>query len=107
MSTFTQFTGGGLKSYQTGHVSSTSASSGTGEDARFVDVTISAVDTAKAFVYFVGGFSNGPNNTTLKSGPTAVYEATARLTSSTNLRISTHVAAPTHMEGRWQVLEFA
>lgn len=115
--------GGGsvIKSSQSGYLNtssiSTTGSAGT-EDYRYVDVTISAVDVTKAIVTFEGsmGSQGGANatggyaqygNNTITSIPTA------RLTSSTNLRISVSdknnglsLNSSTSINGRWKVVEF-
>lgn len=102
-----------IKSIQTDAVATSSISTGTGEDTRFIDVTISAVTTAKCVVLFEGGWNN---NGTVDiaasyirwSGTGASFNiglCTARLTSTTNLRISTRLPC-TSMAGRWQVIEF-
>lgn len=94
---------GSVKSVQTGFVSSSSLSAGSGEDLQFVNVTISAVTTGKCIVSFVGGAGT--------SVPSAVWPAndgyyvTARLTSSTQLRLSCARSA-SNLVGRWQVIEF-
>lgn len=98
--------GGGLSvaSYQTGYVNS-GTSTDSGEDTRYVDVTISAVDTTKCLIAVQGGGGNSEGVARLKaSDSTFVTELTARLTSTTNLRISSGVA--TVIVGRWQVLEY-
>jgi len=105
MSSLSQFFGGGLKSFQTGYVSTTTLTTGTGEDVRYVDVTVSSVDTTKCFAVFEGGFSSSTNNSMVKSGGNTAFDATVRLTSSTNLRISTNYADAA-VVGRWKILEF-
>lgn len=103
MSSLSQFLGGGLKSYQTGFVSTTSFSTGSGEDARYVDVTISSVDTAKAFVLFQGAWDSTTSAAMTRAGG---RDATYRLTSATNLRISTNsITGTAALVGRWQVVE--
>lgn len=102
--------GGGsvIKSIQTGYVSSSSLSTGTGEDLRYLDVTISAVTTAKSFVMFVGGAAASIAYAVKEYGDgIKIAKVTLRLTSSTNLRIS----IPSHdgeslVAGRWTVVEY-
>ena len=115
MSNLSQFApfAGGLKSFQTGYVATTTASSGSGEDTRFTDVTISAVVTAKAITAIYGnGIYNGFGP---RAGITPTYSAAIampRLTSTTNLRISCNwnpgldvEGGNTGISGRWQVAE--
>jgi hypothetical protein len=107
LSQFAPFASGGLKSYQTGYVSAT-PSDGSGEDTKFFDVTVSSVSTSKTMCSFAGSGS------TLSSRAMAYYSGaeiqailSARMTSSTNLRLATgyNNAAPTVMTGRWQIAE--
>lgn len=99
-----------IKSRQSGYIPpSTVSVSGTGEDARYIDVTISPVDVAKCAVSFDGGFSTTAANAMATVGGSDAYTATARLTTSTNLRIASSISMqPTfYVAGRWTVLEFA
>jgi hypothetical protein len=80
----------GIKSIQTGFFSTSSLSEGSGEDNRYVDTTISAVVVANCQCYL------GVNG--------HVY--TARLTSTTNVRVSAW-ATPPQMVVRWWVIEHA
>lgn len=93
---------------QTGYVSTSGTSVGTGEDTRFLDVTIAAVSAiGNCELHFVGGAAGSSGNEMLandgdQNSPT--YKCTARLTSTTNLRI----AAPANVawfQGRWQVVD--
>jgi hypothetical protein len=77
-----------IKSIQTGYVSAIGVSS-TGEDTRYLDVTISSVDTSKCIVII---------------HPVGNYMDTGRLTSATNLRLTG--SASTTVRGRWYVIEF-
>jgi hypothetical protein len=108
--------GGGLAS--TGFVSA-APSTGTGEDAKYIDVTISAVaDIAKCDVSFVGtGVSSGANAASSAahrmsySGEAVVVNLTGfavapRLTSPTNLRLATAGSSCTYITGRWYVKEY-
>lgn len=107
MSLFSElFGGGGIKSIQSGYVSTTSLSSGSGEDTEYVDITISSVNTAKAVITFAGGFSDSVANTTFRSGGTAVQEPTRRLTSPTNLRLAVPNTFASACAGRWTVMEY-
>lgn len=94
MSTLSQFAGGGVKSVQTGYVSLGAGTAGSGEDAAYLDVTITAVSAInKCVVYFQSGYASG------------VQPLTARLTSTTNLRIS-HPTASSPIYGRYYVVEY-
>jgi hypothetical protein len=101
--------GGGLSvaSYQTGFVSS-ATSTDSGEDLRYVDITISAIDVTKTLVMIQGGAAEtdltARRKATAGTASVATYELTGRLTSPTNLRISAPSGAV--IAGRWQVLEY-
>lgn len=113
LSQFAPFAGGGLKSFQTGYATSNNATSGTGEDAKYVDVTISSVNTAKAIP---AAYGSGIRNA---YGFLAAYSFSGvpmaiilpRLTSGTNLRLSCMFNAggqygeETGIASRWQVAE--
>ena len=97
-----------VQSNQQGFVSSTSLSTGSGRDAKYLDVTITAVsDVDKCTFHTVGSFSQASQT----DGAYAMdlsYQAApvaARLTSTTNLRLSTPQAAMTRLNVTWQVLE--
>jgi hypothetical protein len=112
LSQFAPFAGGGLKSFQTGYVVANTASSGSGEDTRFTNVTISSVSTTKAIPAAYGSgvrnIYNGIATYTI-GGVNAIL--LPRLTSGTNLRISCNydVGAAfgenTSISARWQVAE--
>jgi hypothetical protein len=114
LSQFAPFAGGGLKSFQTGYVApaSNSIGAGSGEDAYFFDVTISAVNTAKAIPCCYGSYQGFASNYSIQSegseGST-VGKVLPRLTSGTNLRLSTDINVfnvnVKRMAGRWQVAE--
>ena len=97
--------GGGtvIQSIQTGYASTGSANSGSGEDGRFLDVTISAVVAAKSVVilYGLAGSSGG---STITSGSSNVVSG--RLTSATNLRLSAAGGAFSNIYARWTVVEY-
>ena len=101
-----------IKSIQTGYVNTNSITGGGGEDAGYINVTISAVTTAKCEVSFVGGFVFGTDGLTAamgKSGSGFAYSPTVRLTSTTNLRISMpgdNTITTGRIAGRWQVVEY-
>ncbi|WP_341649924.1 hypothetical protein [Thauera humireducens] len=83
------------------------------EDHKYCDVTISAVDVSRSTVVFVGGSTTGGLQsafTRQDSSTGSSYECTARLTSSTVLRISAPGGSgnnPTKIAGRWTVVEYA
>lgn len=86
-----------INSNQTGYIN-TAVSSGSGEDYKYIDVTISAVTIAKCIINVMGGNNNGGGVLLL-----------ARLTSTTNLRISapsSTAPAPVNIIVRWNVVEF-
>lgn len=100
-----------LRSLQGGYLNSTTLNSGSGEDVRFVDVTISAVDTAKSLCLFEGGGGTGTGSgaegaSRWKSGSTGVQGLTVRLINSTTLRVSSVSTFPERFNGRWTVVEF-
>jgi hypothetical protein len=111
LSQFAPFASGGLKSFQTGYVSTDSLSgSGGGEDAKFLDVTVSSVATAKAIpggLIVAANYYNAFNasagmrysDTANSYGPVIM-----RLTSATNLRLSAP-GVSIGFVGRWQVAE--
>lgn len=115
MSSVSQFFGGGVKSVQTGYVVTASPASGSAEDTRYVDVTISSVNTAKSVVRFDGGATN-VSTTGLAfarhkadmSSTEGAFVCTARLTSATNLRASSpfNIGAFGVIAGRWTVVEY-
>jgi len=88
-----------IKSFQTGYTTA-NGTAGSGEDARYIDVTISAVATDKCLLQVTGRWWE-PD-----VGEKGAEKLTARLTSSTNLRISSNVLSPYATSLRWSVLEF-
>lgn len=91
MSVYSQFISAGVKSIQTAYIS-TGVTNGSGEDTRYVDVTVSSVNTAKSVVWYVDNYVGD--------------KATARLTSSTNLRIGKIDTASGAFAGRYYIVEF-
>lgn len=85
----------GVRKVQTGFITATNFSSGTGEDLNYFNITISPVSAAnKCEVYFQLAYIFGSNS----------HLPTARLTSTTNLRIS--ITYPTSsLALRWYVME--
>jgi hypothetical protein len=108
LSQFAPFAGGGLKSFQTGYGGGT-VSYSSGEDAAFFDITISSVNTAKAIPGGVAsaGQNGGLTNANLFKffGDNAYADVMMRLTSSTNLRLSTTSVVIGGVVARWQVAE--
>ena len=81
-----------IKSIQTGYISQ-SGIAGSGEDLYYQDRTITAVDISKCIVIVQGVDDSGGMSKMV----------TGRLTSTTNVRVSSSVASVT---GRWYVVEF-
>lgn len=91
MSLLSQFyPGSGIKSVQTGYADGVNTTSGSGEDNRFVNVSINSVNTGKCILSIM--MLNDVFYTT-------------RLTSNTNLRVST-VNNSLQLTFRWYVYEF-
>jgi hypothetical protein len=78
-----------IASIQTGYVTVPSPLAGSGEDAYYGDVTITGVSSTQKCVVLYQDYNGG---------------STARLTSTTNLRISRQATAT--FRGRWTVIEF-
>jgi len=85
-----------IKSIQTGYAGAPS-SSGSGEDTKYTDITISSVDTSKSFVLMVSHLTQSGSS----------YFMTGRLISSTTLRVSLASTASVSGGVRWYVIEFA
>ena len=104
LSQFAPFAGGGLKSFQTGYFNA-SATDGSPsiEDSRYADVTVSSVSTTKTIPCFYGSGSNNPPQFYEAGNTQAIV--IARLTSSTNLRLSAAWNTATSFRGRWQLAE--
>jgi len=115
LSQFAPFAGGGLKSFQTGYVTTgTTDGSSFTEDAKYADVTVSSVSTSKAISAFQGVYTNmGLNIALYSTNGRSSYDSspvTTRLTSSTNLRLGVNnayiiVYATPRIMGRWQIAE--
>jgi hypothetical protein len=114
MSTLSALLGGGIKSVQTGYVSTSTISASTSEDENYVDVTITAVaDYQKCLCIFQGGMAGSTGGVSdgqaMAKGDTSYsHEVTARLTSTTNLRLSSTMVVNTnkYLAGRWYVVEY-
>jgi hypothetical protein len=105
LSQFAPFAGGGLKSFQTGYVFGP-GTVGTGEDNKFLDVTISSVTTAKSIPACYGSGSNASFGIYLADTTLTTSIMTPRLTSSTNIRLACDgFGSVIRMGGRWQVAE--
>lgn len=90
-----------IQSVQTGSFNGFNLT-GTGEDANYKDITISAVTVAKSIVLMQGSFTSNPG--------TELYTCLGRLTSTTNLRVSSKSVMDTSSGNvpyvRWTVVEF-
>lgn len=113
MSTLSQFVGssGAVKSVQSGAVYGLASSAGSGNDTKYADITITAVDPGKCLVMFTGGFANGASVAVYRNGDTTSFtlEVLYRLTSATNLRLHSALAlsgTSNSFSGTWQVIEF-
>ena len=101
---------GGLKSYYTGAYAG-GVSVGTGEDLRYVDITVSSVDVLKTVCSFDGGFALGtsteiPLHKYGGSSSVVVKLCTARMINATTLRIATRDSGgEARIVGRWQIAE--
>lgn len=122
---FTLVTGGGtvIASKQEGYVNTTTIST-TGvagnQDFKYIDITVSAVNTAKAVPTFEGsiGYANIAGSGTAiggyyyygtTNGATGII--TCRMTSSTNLRLSfsdrnSALSTPLSITGQWRIVEY-
>jgi len=111
LSQFAPFAGGGIKSIQTGYINATATSGTAGDqDERYIDTTISSVNTSKA-VSDVFGTASGSSNAAgyfFFGTSERTSSLRPRLTSATNLRISTYGTnqggTPTIL-CRWYVIE--
>jgi hypothetical protein len=98
---------GGLRSYQTGYVAG-GVAAGSGEDSRFVDVTVNSVNVLKTACSFDGGFVGTTNIQAAmeKSGPSQTKLCTIRMINPTTVRISTlDSGGDSRLVGRWQIAE--
>lgn len=111
-----------VKSVQTGLVDTSSPSTGTDPETRYVDITVSSVNTGKCIVVLeaYAGVNTTGAATALTSARKAclnknigdnadgdIFACKAYLTSATNLRIFTGGSATyTAISGRWQIIEF-
>lgn len=87
-----------IKSIQSVY-SSQATTNSSGEDLRFIDVTVAAVtDTTKCYCYAAGTVTA----TTNYSGAIS-----ARMTSTTNVRLSTQASGASNIAARVYVVEYA
>lgn len=94
--------GGAVKSIQTGYVFEASPASGAGQDSKYVDVTISSVNTNKAMVLPPVGGNQSAEST---SWGNTRFAVAGRLISSTTLRIHTG-GGSTAIAAAWTVVEY-
>lgn len=99
--------GGGVRSIQTGHINNQATSISTGEDLRYVDVTITAVTVANCVALFQGSIALSTGDAGFYTGTASQGIVTARMTSTTNLRLAFAAAAYGFMTGRWYVIEYS
>ena len=116
---FAIVSGGGVQSIQTGFVGTNSLTSGSGEDRAYTDVTISSVNTAKAIVCFMGGYTNDFNGIGANYGMFLVERSAgsnsntntcyveARFINSTTIRLACASFGVTNaaITGRWYVVQ--
>ena len=100
-----------IKSIQSGFARA-EATNGTAntENDRFLDITISTVNVSKCVCFFDGSMAGDSNRTGLISEPNhSIGAVTARLTSSTNLRLgcAATVGSTPWFSGRWTVVEYS
>lgn len=109
---------GAIKSIQSGKVDTSTLSSGSDDELKYLNVTLTAVTTAKCLVLLqvFAGSSPSPADAlpmarqasfTAPASGYNVAPARAYLTSTTNLRIYTGLTASyVALSGRWWVVEF-
>lgn len=108
LSNFIPFaSGGGINSIQTGYVSASTTGGSAGEDRYYYDVTITSVTTSKAVPDFFGSVNYAPYGAVSAYSDTVAfyYICFPRLTSATNLRLSSNSGSGTLIAGRWYVIE--
>lgn len=98
MSNLSQFAISGVKSFQTGYLDGPALSTSTGDDLRYYDLTISAVDTAKTVVFLSGYMTDSGG---LRAGADRVKW---RFTSTTNVRLS--IDDTGSIKVRYNIIEF-
>ena len=96
--------GGGVLSITSDYVSSNSLTSGTGEEAKFLNVTVSALtDYTKAVVEFQGAGASTEGSASSYGSGNIVR---GKMTSATNLRLCTAVSTDTWIVGRYYITEY-
>lgn len=115
LSQFAPFASGGLKSYQTGFLNVQGspylpqAAPDQGVDSFYTDVTVSSTSTTKSMISVDGSFSaNTATSGAFYRGGNDAWIAMGRLTSTTNLRVSTNAFSSlgmTKVSARWQIAE--
>lgn len=83
-----------IRSIQTGYVDEATNTAATVEDTWYINVTIAPVDISKSVVFAVGVRHD------------AGSDSTARLLSSTTVRVSKTTSSNAYLHCRWTVLEF-
>jgi len=108
MSTLSQFSGGGVKSIQTGYVQYlTSTGLGTGEEGRYWDITVSAVsNTTKCIIQFDGAATGSSAAPTYNSSQYLAFIPTTKLVNFTTLRIMIPTTLSAVATGRWTITEY-
>ncbi len=110
-------TNSAINSIQTGKIDTSTLSSGSNDEAKYKDVTITAVTTTKAMVLhqILAGESDSGANALAQAREgqfrSSLYSSAAHahayLTSATNLRIYTGLSGTyVALSGRWWVIEF-
>ena len=94
-----------VRAVQTGYVDSNTLTAGAGEEAKYLDVTIASVNINKCIMFFDGGGSAGANEPFYKAGDVESAQCTTKLTTATNLRISSPFSGDDAIGGRWTVIE--
>jgi hypothetical protein len=111
MSNLSQFfSGGGIKSIQSGYIAGASTGGSTStadQDSRTWDVTVSSVDVNKVIILVDGSSSGSAGGAGRISGSTDSFAVLGRMTSATNLRLSSTQANGSNIAARWQLVEFA
>lgn len=120
MSVLSQFTGGGVRSIQTGYVNNlfyTSFGGNTGaEDYIRWDITVNAVaDTSKCVIQFAGAAKTVGSNyqpAYFLSTSVGMYIPTAIMFNTTTIRFMSNgnttpfFSIPTYLTGRWTLIEY-
>ena len=81
-----------IKSIQTGYIDA-EVNAGSGEDRKYVDITVSSVNTSKTIVFIQPHTTDG-----------RMYSG--RMYSSNRLRVATRDSTPSRIYCRWYIVEF-